>query len=432
MKNKNHMKDKMIYIGCPYSHVDNEVRGVRFNIVSEITSGLVKRGYKVFSPITYGHTLCDFAEMPTDFNFWKDLCFKFLSPCDLFIVLELDALKESNGLKAEIDYCVSNDIDIISYDMSGRGPEDNIKHIIEKIENVEKFQLKRFVDASVSFPYVGDFHVSYKGSKVDYKSVLENHKSTGDNLFEKSFVKKYKDEVLENCVKHLSVDVIPLNHMNYDSIFTSNIHTRKMYQMKSEEDLAKEIGYENWVKSGREKIKSVSFDHVMIDIETLGTKANSVITSISAVRFSMETGVIVAELEVYVDIDSCLKYGLEIDGSTLKWWASQPNVAESIPDDCKDLKKSLKILSKFITKDDKVWGNSNRFDLGVLDNAYQKTGLSLPWNFRKERDVRTLVSFKPEIKENLEFKGTRHRGMDDLKHQVEYCHMTWKRLKYSK
>lgn len=76
-------------------------------------------------------------------------------------------------------------------------------------------------------------------------------------------------------------------------------------------------------------------------------------------------------------------------------------------------------------KNTKYGGNSARFDLGLLENAYDKAMLSIPWKFYQERCVRTLVSFNPEIKNNLEFTGTAHNALADCYHQIKYCNLTW-------
>lgn len=52
----------------------------------------------------------------------------------------------------------------------------------------------------------------------------------------------------------------------------------------------------------------------------------------------------------------------------------------------------------------------------------------IPWDFRKERDVRTLVSFPPEIKENFPSVGVHHNGIDDCKFQIGYCVEIWRKL----
>jgi len=78
-----------------------------------------------------------------------------------------------------------------------------------------------------------------------------------------------------------------------------------------------------------------------------------------------------------------------------------------------------------------VWGNSARFDCGILGDAYNKIGRNIPWNFSKERCVRTLVSFNPEVKKKYveSNNGVAHNALDDCKLQIGYCTEIWKSLK---
>ena len=79
----------------------------------------------------------------------------------------------------------------------------------------------------------------------------------------------------------------------------------------------------------------------------------------------------------------------------------------------------------------RIWGNSNRFDLGILEGWYKK-GIGSKfepfWNTWLERDVRTLSSLKPNIKANMKFVGIKHNALDDCKHQIKYCFETLKAL----
>jgi len=79
-------------------------------------------------------------------------------------------------------------------------------------------------------------------------------------------------------------------------------------------------------------------------------------------------------------------------------------------------------------KDVKIWGNGVRFDIGLMEDAYSACQLLNSWNFRSERDVRTLVAFAPDIKTNFFFQGIEHNPIDDCKHQISYCTATWKKL----
>jgi DNA polymerase III epsilon subunit-like protein len=169
--------------------------------------------------------------------------------------------------------------------------------------------------------------------------------------------------------------------------------------------------------------------HVMIDIETMGTGANASILSIAAVRFDLNTGEVDSISSINVDLQSCLDIGLDIDASTVLWWMQQSEEArKALLNPSEGIEDALLLLSDLITKEDEVWGNSARFDLGILENAYRKCGIDTPWDFRKERDVRTLVSFAPEIKNK--YKPTvEHDPVSDCICQISYCSEIWNTLK---
>ena len=57
-----------------------------------------------------------------------------------------------------------------------------------------------------------------------------------------------------------------------------------------------------------------------------------------------------------------------------------------------------------------------------------KIGKDIPWDYRNERDVRTLVSFNPKFKKETPFNGIEHHGIDDCKHQIKYCVATYNSL----
>lgn len=173
------------------------------------------------------------------------------------------------------------------------------------------------------------------------------------------------------------------------------------------------------------------FKHLMLDIETMGNQSYSSILSIGAVEFDIETGDIGDSIHIKVDLEDCVKEGLVLNTSTVLWWMQQSDEARArLLYEGDSLKTALeKLDSFFIGKDYEVWGNSARFDCGILQNAYNKIGSNIPWDFRKERCVRTLVSFAPEIKENCVFEGVPHDALDDCKFQIKYCSEIWQKLK---
>lgn len=172
--------------------------------------------------------------------------------------------------------------------------------------------------------------------------------------------------------------------------------------------------------------------HVMVDIETFGDKSNSDIASIGAIKFDINTGETFEEFYDVIDIDSCLDAGLQVNGSTIKWWLTRNEKArKEIARGGHHLQKVLFDFSEFLEGNEIMWSNGLRFDISKLEDSYRICKLNVPWDFHNERDVRTLVSFKPEIKEKhvVENLGIHHHPIDDCKIQIKYCTEIYKNIK---
>lgn len=174
--------------------------------------------------------------------------------------------------------------------------------------------------------------------------------------------------------------------------------------------------------------------HLMLDIETMGNESFSSITSIGALEFDINTGETGREFHTYVDLKSSVDLGLVINPSTVLWWLQQNDEARmdlstrgGVP-----ILEALEQFSSFCNKEYEVWGNSARFDCGILQNAYNKANIPIPWDFRKERCVRTLVSFLPKVKEQYVREGVDHNALDDCYNQVGYCTAIWNALNRNK
>ncbi len=93
------------------------------------------------------------------------------------------------------------------------------------------------------------------------------------------------------------------------------------------------------------------------------------------------------------------------------------------------LKDALLSFNLFCDSKYQIWGNSARFDCGILQNAYNIVGIPIPWKYGSERCLRTLVAFNPKVKATTLNIGTAHNAIDDCKFQIKYCHETWISLK---
>lgn len=176
----------------------------------------------------------------------------------------------------------------------------------------------------------------------------------------------------------------------------------------------------------------------MLDLEALGTSADSVILSISAIQFDLDTGDIGKIFNAKVNPRSCVDLGLEIDPKTLSWWLSLGNETvehlSTLMNGKTDINLVLDDLQRFIAltfwgKDFQIWANSNRFNLGILENAYRKCHLDIPWDRNKERDVKTLLAMFPSIVDTVKFNGLKHNSYDDCLHQINCCNAIYNTIR---
>lgn len=161
---------------------------------------------------------------------------------------------------------------------------------------------------------------------------------------------------------------------------------------------------------------------VMIDLETLGKRGNSVILSIGAVKFNGDG--LGDEFYMVVDPQSCIAAGLEMDVSTIMWWMKQSDEARAAFErEGARLPSVLTAFSRFIQDggnagDTRVWGNGASFDNPILGNAYHKCGMEQPWKFWNDRCYRTVKSQFPDSP--MPRTGTHHNALDDAKSQAQH------------
>lgn len=170
-------------------------------------------------------------------------------------------------------------------------------------------------------------------------------------------------------------------------------------------------------------------NHIMLDLETLGTDSYSAILSIGAVKFDIENGQMGQVFYQAIDLKSCLKAGMKINADTFYWWLSQDNGAREgvLVQKRKALQSALNSFTQFY-KGEYIWGNSASFDCGLLGNAYELLDLEKPWKFQKEMDFRTITNIcRPEL-EYIPFVGTPHHPVDDCIHQIKVLANAYKMM----
>lgn len=166
-------------------------------------------------------------------------------------------------------------------------------------------------------------------------------------------------------------------------------------------------------------------DDVVIDIETCGTKQDSIIVSIGAVIFNRADapGTIIDKIEFKLDIVNQKNRVAYPD--TMLWWMKdsmrEARMKTFFSADPKlRLGLALKNLDDFIKKYDlgECWGCGPDFDMRILEHAYDQHGRPFPMPFWTWRCIRTIESFfygKNTRKDGGEnwVGGTAHDAVDD-------------------
>ena len=169
----------------------------------------------------------------------------------------------------------------------------------------------------------------------------------------------------------------------------------------------------------------------MIDIETLGKGPNSVILSIGAVQFDIETGDILDEFYQVVNPQTCIDIGMEMDIDTILWWIKK-DVAGSllfeINENASDIETSLIALAMFVTfgeEDVRIWAKSPRFDIVILESAYKRCDIEYPWSYNRIMDLRTLMEIYDGDRPKFDIQGFKHNALYDAKLQAKICSHIW-------
>jgi hypothetical protein len=159
-------------------------------------------------------------------------------------------------------------------------------------------------------------------------------------------------------------------------------------------------------------------NHVMVDIETLGTRPGDVILSIGAVKFSVADG-ITDKFYTTISVTSSKDAGLRAQKSTLEWWEKQsPEARTAAFKGEYPLDAALAMFTEWLPPADTavIWGNGANFDNTLLAAAYRAVKAEVPWKFWNDRCYRTVSSMF--MRTRVERVGTYHNALDDAATQA--------------
>lgn len=167
--------------------------------------------------------------------------------------------------------------------------------------------------------------------------------------------------------------------------------------------------------------------HIMLDLETLGTSYNSVVTQVALIEFDIHKQFDINEdINVYsanIDIQEQINNGSVIDGDTIKWWLNNnPEVLKSTLIDTKSINEVTNDITQFINnlcdkRDLNIWSHAS-FDIPILNNLL-KIGNQPSVYYRSVRDLRTInMLVDPDMK--LGYPRNDHNAIKDCLNQIEY------------
>lgn len=181
----------------------------------------------------------------------------------------------------------------------------------------------------------------------------------------------------------------------------------------------------------------------MLDIETLGTEPDSIVTELGIYTFSKNDSYVPASLYGRIGITDQIHAGRTMSSDTLKWHFEKNavNFLEYIDADKSNVDDALIALKLFVEAEKKkmpgskiyIWANSPIFDIIILKDLYKSLGYPIEetifnedlFKYQTIMDYRTIANLIN--KEDLDFikqgaeseseEGSYHNALYDAIHQ---------------
>lgn len=169
------------------------------------------------------------------------------------------------------------------------------------------------------------------------------------------------------------------------------------------------------------------FFDLMIDTETGGGPPTGALMSIGAVFFDLHTCTLGPTFNRTINLVSSAAHGGTLDASTVLWWLRQGDEArkhvayggEPLDLVLGDFADWIKATCRH--EDVRPWGNGATFDLTIVNGAYKRLALPVPWYWTNERCFRTIRNSYPQVEYAFTEKGEgAHNALTDAVFQVEH------------
>lgn len=172
----------------------------------------------------------------------------------------------------------------------------------------------------------------------------------------------------------------------------------------------------------------MSCTHIMIDLETEGTRAGCAIRQIGAASFNPHTGEVGRTFEMNLDLlEQYLKLRLETDPETIVWLNALPaDIQEAMTRDPQPVGEVIIALIRAFDwehPDMRLWCHGATFDEPILRELIVRFGIEtdlkklVPWKYTQVRDTRTFFELTGVKVQRDPLKA--HTGLEDCLKQIE-------------
>lgn len=195
------------------------------------------------------------------------------------------------------------------------------------------------------------------------------------------------------------------------------------------------------------------YANIMLDLECADAHIdNPAIIQLGAVYFDLETGESFAELDISINLDSCIAAGLKVTGKGMEWLERNiPACLERSRISPTSLRQALQEFNKFVTQAKvhtrlrrassghriqpqvNVWGNGALADNVWIRSAYRACAMTRPWEYYNDTCLRTFVRQVELITSEKYCWNSRertgipraihepmHDALSDCKYQIRY------------
>lgn len=171
--------------------------------------------------------------------------------------------------------------------------------------------------------------------------------------------------------------------------------------------------------------------HVMIDVESLGLTPGSLLRSVCAVAFDIETGIIGRHSVWKISMLDSINSGFFIEPSSLKWWMMRSDEARRSFVEGKEytIQQFISSFNHFfdsLNADDiHVWALQVDFDIAMLRTYYSynarrknKEDWELPFYRKNINEVYTCLKYLKNTNNLIPRYGNEHDPYDDCINQI--------------